>query len=826
MAYLNGKEVLFDAKAVTVVAPVVVDNALSDTSTNPVQNKVVKDALDDLTERVLEQGLDVADAVDGLEDRITTLENKPIDDHVSLLSENPVQNKVVTERLQSLTYRLDDVASAVLYTPQFPALTEEQKAQARENIGAGTGGLDEIEDGSITPEKTSFVEVEEVRLSPNLFDPSTMGTKGLFYSAHTPMEGTEPVKNTSENYASYFGINIPMDGLAQITISSAKGTFHNYFFLGADGKIISGKNLGYANIPDGITLEVPEGAVTLIGTLSSDIMANQYFMVVEGDKALPYEPYSGVTQKLHIPNLVIPEQDDGDEVVEIPDGSITPEKTNFAQFVPSENLFDKETMVTIGSWFENKNGKAQLIKNEWTGPYGALDIPVSGLNAVTFHCAYEYTNVYSWFATDADYKIIQGEPAVEAPMKAGYTITIPDNAVWLRVSISSYATAQSSSGVMVAAGTEAKPYTPYKNKVRIPDLDLETDKKELFVGLPEKYDLVVGDTFELFYKGIMLCKDPYQYNILVDCDMGNSYRRKYVVTPTAGKVGEHTLSITVRDDFGTILAHKSVTLNVVNKATSPTENINVLCVGDSLTEPGVWVDEAYRRLTKTTNKTQHDANAPSGDGLSNITFVGKKTTANGAGYEGIGGWIYDYYIDPTNPKNPFVYDGVVDFNAYCADLGIDHIDQCYILLGWNMAYYTESGFKSKAKAFIDLLIAHNPNIKIVLVGIQIPFLDGLSHGYPVTDDYYSNYRGLQEFVFNLDKWNKDLAAEYLDNITSINLSGQFDTEYGVWTREVAVNTRHTIKVEEQGNGLHPGNEGYYQIADAVYRKFTADNQGG
>ena len=155
---------------------------------------------------------------------------------------------------------------------------------------------------------------------------------------------------------------------------------------------------------------------------------------------------------------------------------------------------------------------------------------------------------------------------------------------------------------------------------------------------------------------------------------------------------------------------------------------------------------------------------------------------------------------------------------------IDHIDLCYILLGWNMCSYKESEFKEKAKAFLDLLIAHNPNIKIVLVGIQMPFYDGLGFNYGTTTQHgvLGNYRALQEFVYNVDKWHKDLSNEHKNNITSINLSGQFDTEHGTSTRDVAVNVRSTTKATEQSNGLHPNKEGYYQIADAVYRKFIAD----
>ena len=139
-----------------------------------------------------------------------------------------------------------------------------------------------------------------------------------------------------------------------------------------------------------------------------------------------------------------------------------------------------------------------------------------------------------------------------------------------------------------------------------------------------------------------------------------------------------------------------------------------------------------------------------------------------------------------------------------------------------MATNTETIFKEKATDFIDLLIAHNPAVKITLIGVEVPSYDGLGSNYSVTSAY-SKYRALQEFVFNLDKWNADIAAAYPNNVSTLSIAGQFDTENGMPTTTEKVNVRSTKDVTVQNNGVHPANEGYYQIADAVYRKFTADN---
>jgi lysophospholipase L1-like esterase len=107
-------------------------------------------------------------------------------------------------------------------------------------------------------------------------------------------------------------------------------------------------------------------------------------------------------------------------------------------------------------------------------------------------------------------------------------------------------------------------------------------EKSKLVYLPEKYDLVVGDTFELFYKGILLCKNPYAYNILVTCQIGKAYGRKFEVTATES--GTYPLAVTVSDDFGNVIDKAQTSLVVKDKMTSPEKLVNVLCIGDSLTE--------------------------------------------------------------------------------------------------------------------------------------------------------------------------------------------------------------------------------------------------
>lgn len=580
-----------------------------------------------------------------------------------------------------------------------------------------------------------------------------------------------------------------------------------------------------------------------------------------------------------------------------------------------KNLFNKNA-VTRSAWWNNGVYET-LNENPYLENYCHSDyIPVTGGEKYVFSAGCggyfdgAYINFYSFSYFDAEKEFISQETF--ADRSVAYVFDVPKNASYVIIVFSSYdifetqrlqfekdETPTEYEEYIVDAETESGYY--------LPELKITTEQIENLVlpeteynilHLPEKYELVVGDTFELFYKGVMLCKDPYCYNIVVQCSIGKAWGRKFEVTPTTA--GNYTLSITISDDTGNVLDEGSTILSVSNKMTSPSKTTNVLCIGDSLTVNGVWVDEVYRRLTKTNNRTQNNDEAPAGDGLARIKFIGKRTTANGAGYEANGGWRFSHYNDTSNSVNaywittthnktdgdqesvyedsagvkwqletivsgqlkfkkyagegslantgtltwvsggvnhdainysavspeegnPFVYNGSVNFGAYCNDIGASGIDRCFILLGWNNAETPEAEYKADVKAFLDKLIAFNDKIKITLIGLQIPSLDGCANNYGASG-IYANYRGLQEFVFNLDRLYADIASEYPNNVDTVNLSGQFDTEYNcIISVGIAVNARNPEKITMQYNGVHPSTYGYYQIADAVYRKFTADS---
>lgn len=176
--------------------------------------------------------------------------------------------------------------------------------------------------------------------------------------------------------------------------------------------------------------------------------------------------------------------------------------------------------------------------------------------------------------------------------------------------------------------------------------------------LPVAYDATVGDTFALFYRGLLNCHEPSFYDVELAFSDGRSrgaaYRRKYVFTPTAADVGEHTLSLTVRDNRGRVAARGKTLLRVHPAPVAQKEERVILCVGDSLTYPGIWPNLLRARLTEA--------------GVGGVRFIGScLCEAEGeARFEGYGGWTFtSYTTDFRSPRFMYMQGDFSDKEEAC-----------------------------------------------------------------------------------------------------------------------------------------------------------------
>ena len=374
-------------------------------------------------------------------------------------------------------------------------------------------------------------------------------------------------------------------------------------------------------------------------------------------------------------------------------------------------------------------------------------------------------------------------------------------------------------------------YYLYVELGRVRDVYLYRDpavtqsQNKVNVFLADQYELVVGDKFQLFYRGVVQAVNPYNYHIRILCSKGNTLPRYYDWTPSTKDVGSYELKLQVLDNNGNLLGEDTTTL-VVKQAAAPTKQLNVLCMGDSLTANGIWPAEAYRRLTATDG-------TPIGNGFSGINFIGtqKKTVGSATvGYEGTGGWTWEHYL---GSKSPF-YDsesGTISFRKYCERNGYSGIDVLCIMLTWNNqniasnTYFNlEGGHFADARALIDLLHSEYPNAQVRLMGLQIPCQQGgMGTNYSASNNYSDAY-GMLVTAMHYNAALEDLSqlAQYRDFVQYVDVAGQFDTDYNMPTQKLPANNRTETTEIVGSNGLHPTTAGYYQIADAIYRTLCHD----
>lgn len=97
---------------------VIVDSAMSSTSENPVQNKVIYNALQNKVTKVTGKGLSTEDYTTAEKEKLAGLDPNPImiDDELDAASTDPVQNKVI---YAALSDKVDNVTGKGLSTEDY-----------------------------------------------------------------------------------------------------------------------------------------------------------------------------------------------------------------------------------------------------------------------------------------------------------------------------------------------------------------------------------------------------------------------------------------------------------------------------------------------------------------------------------------------------------------------------------------------------------------------------------------------------------------------------------------------------------------------------------
>ena len=336
------------------------------------------------------------------------------------------------------------------------------------------------------------------------------------------------------------------------------------------------------------------------------------------------------------------------------------------------------------------------------------------------------------------------------------------------------------------------------------------------VFLADQYYLVVGDTFQLFYRSIIRAVNPYGYYIRLSGDDGHAYNRYYEFTPT--RTGTFNLTIEVCDNGGNVYGKDSTKLIVASKTTSKSKT--VLCIGDSLTSSGHWVARGANKFKAAGGK------------MTTVGTVDKTLYNVTVHYEGRAGWQWSSYISGFNDTpSPFVYNNKLDFKAYAENHNYGEITEFYIMMTFNglpgvfKEFSFEDTFIKQAKEFIDTIHRDFPNAKISLMNLPLTSTNsGLGAYYTINLAYGDNY-GKAVTVLHygdfLEQWCK--MDEYKSFMRYVDIKAQFDSEYNMPSESKKVNTTSsTTELVGNSMGLHPSVAGYEQIGDAFYRALMSN----
>ena len=187
-----------------------------------------------------------------------------------------------------------------------------------------------------------------------------------------------------------------------------------------------------------------------------------------------------------------------------------------------------------------------------------------------------------------------------------------------------------------------------------------------------------------------------------------------------------------------------------------------------------------------------------------------------------------YTSATTEPSSPFwnTSTGALSFSGWATRNGYSGIDAAYILLGWNSTGGPNTTdfttYKANVRTFLNQLHTDYPSAVVRIVGIQMPSVNGgLGANYGANGGQSAFYGQVRSANF-MNIAYQDLANEaaYSSWVEFISIAPQFDSENNMPQADTAVNSRSATTEKRGNNGVHPATEGYYQIADAVFREFV------
>lgn len=382
-------------------------------------------------------------------------------------------------------------------------------------------------------------------------------------------------------------------------------------------------------------------------------------------------------------------------------------------------------------------------------------------------------------------------------MPPGLKFTTPKNCCYVRISILNSLVFST----QIEEGSVSTPYEAYKFTPNAVPLATYADIK---LAVAPVIPAVVGREINIYKENIVCVDDINNYQFVFTCAKGTHQNERWTYTPVAGDVGDIAMTISVYQRFN-LIATVNTTIRVSAATKGTGQTFKTLIIGDSTTANNTMINELANVLT--------------GDALT-ITFIGTQGVSPKF-HEGYSGRTTNWHY--SDPASPFVYSGAFDFAQYLTTKTQDTPDIVVLNLGINdMFTFTDDASALNAiSAIISQYDAMVANIKLSNAAMKIAIAVTIPSG---NQDAFGSYGAGQtswRYKLNHRMLTKVLVDYYggreASNIYLLPLNTNLDIVNNMEAAAaVPINSRNPATIVRQTNGVHPGQYGYYQIADTYY----------
>ena len=456
-------------------------------------------------------------------------------------------------------------------------------------------------------------------------------------------------------------------------------------------------------------------------------------------------------------------------------GKVEPIKLNDVSDLWITNLYDKNS-VLLDTIVSDTNGSLSTVSGFITTDYVPVEENTEYLVSRARRVAYY----------DINKNFISGHTTSVGKVVG---ITTPFNARFLRTDYHGENDGLSVDLMQIVKGTEPQPYRPYNEKI-IPNKLLSP--KNTVIILPPKLYGVANKEINIYFENIVK-NNLKNYYVNVICTKGKQEEGRWTYTSTSPET--LTLTIELYDEDAYVVTRANTTIYIKSDAVGNGVTKSALVIGDSTINAG--------------KITQRMLDNFSTD-VMNLTLLGSRGVSPNL-HEGRGGWSIASYrtnAEYSGVVNPFYNPTSADFDFayYMSQKGYISVDYVILNLGINdvFAYGTDKEVNTKIDQMLtdfDFLInnikSYDTNIKIGL-NITIP-PNASQNAFGVA---YGSGQTQWRYKRNNVIWIKRMIDYYrnkeAEKIYLVPINVNIDT------------------VNNINDGVHPKDEGYYQLGDVMY----------